>query len=143
MTTHSRRRGALAVCLGLAWVVSATWGMRAQQPGADYTFTGKSWRTDTKALGLTGRGFEAGARSDWHTHAADQLLFVQQGGMRYQVRGQKMTEVALHGTAYLPGGVPHWHGATSKVALEQVSVTFAPGIKWMEKVTDEEYAGRK
>lgn len=140
-------RARLLVCIAVVWAVSAIWVTDAQQQaaqpaGADYTFTGKSWRNETKGLGLTGRGFEAGARSDWHTHDAAQLLFVQEGSMRYQVRGQKMMEVGFHGTAYLPAGVPHWHGATPKEALSQVSVTFGPGIKWMEKVTDAQYAGR-
>jgi quercetin dioxygenase-like cupin family protein len=139
-------RARLLVCIALAWGVSAIWVTNAQQqpaqPGGADTFTGKSWRNETKGLGLSGRGFEAAARSDWHTHDAAQLLFVQEGRMRYQVRGQKMTEVGLHGTAYLPGGVPHWHGATPDQALSQVSITFGPGIKWMEKVGDAEYSGK-
>jgi quercetin dioxygenase-like cupin family protein len=142
MRTHSRR-GWLVISLGFVWTVSAIWIMHAQEPAAPYTFTGKAWRTDTKGLGLSGRGFEAGARSDWHTHDAAQLLFVQQGRMRYQVRGQKVAEVGLHGTAYLPGGVAHWHGATPTEALDQVSVTFGSGIKWQEKVTDEQYSGKR
>lgn len=148
------RRGGLLVCLALIWAVSAIWVGHAQQPAApaganaDTTFTGKAWRIDNKGIGLSRRGFEGGARSDWHTHAADQLLFVEEGGMRYQVRGQKMTEVRLHGTAYLPGGVPHWHGAVPGQALTQVSLTFAratstgPEIKWMEKVGDDVYSGK-
>ena len=91
---------------------------------------------------MSSRGFEPGARSDWHTHDAAQVLVVQEGRMRYQVRGQKMIEVDLHGTAYLPGGVPHWHGAVPDRGLTQVSVTFGPGIKWMEKVSDAQYSGR-
>lgn len=140
-------RSRLLVSVALVWAVSAVWVTYAQQQPAQpgdpaYTFTGKSWRNETKDLGLSGRGFEAGARSDWHTHEGAQLLFVREGGMRYQIRGQKMIEVGLNGTAYLPGGVAHWHGATPKQALSQVSITFGPGIKWMEKVTDAQYAGK-
>lgn len=139
-----RRR--LFVLVALAWGGSAIWVSHAQQAGAPasaaYTFTGKSWRIESKGLGLSSRGFDAGARSDWHTHDAAQLLFVQQGRMRYQVRGQKVGEVDVHGTAYLPGGVPHWHGAVPDQGLTQVSVTFGPGIKWMEKVSNEEYSGK-
>jgi 4-carboxymuconolactone decarboxylase len=141
-----RQRGRVLMGLVLVWAVAAIWVTDAQQPAqpgsAEYTFTGKSWRNETKGLGLSGRGFEAGARSDWHTHDEAQLLFVQEGRMRYQIRGQKMTEVGLHGTAYLPGRVPHWHGATPTQPLSQVSLTFGPGIKWMEKVTDAQYAGK-
>ena len=42
----------------------------------------------------------------------------------------------------LEGGVAHWHGAIPGEALQQVSVTFAPGIKWMERVSDQQYAGK-
>lgn len=140
-------RGRFLACVALVWALSAMWVTSAQQqpaqPGdAAYTFTGKSWRIETKDLGLSGRGFEKGARSDWHTHDAGQLLYVREGRMRYQVRGQKMTEAGLNASAFLPGGVPHWHGATPDQALSQVSVTFGPGIKWMEKVTDAQYNGK-
>jgi|SRR5688572_12575656 quercetin dioxygenase-like cupin family protein len=142
MKRQLQRRGPLVAGLALVWIVSAIWIAYAQQPDAAYTFTGKSWRIETKELGLSGRGFEAGARSDWHAHDAAQLLFVREGRMRYQVRGQKVNEVGLQGTAYLPGGVPHWHGAVPDQALSQVSVTFGPGIKWMEKVNDAQYSGK-
>jgi quercetin dioxygenase-like cupin family protein len=126
----------------LVWIVSSLWITAAQQPAADNTFTGKSWRVESKGMGLSGRGFEAGARSDWHAHDGAQLLFVQEGRLRYQVQGQKMNEVGLHESTYLPGGVAHWHGATPGQNLTHVSVTFAPGIKWMEKVSDAQYSGK-
>jgi quercetin dioxygenase-like cupin family protein len=136
-------RGRLLMCIGVAWALSLWVTSAQQQPGdPNSTFTGKSWRIETKDLGTSGRGFEKGARSDWHTHDAGQLLYVREGRMRYQVRGQKMTELGLNGSAFLPGGVPHWHGATPDQALSQVSVTFGPGIKWMEKVTDAQYGGK-
>jgi len=146
MNAQSQRRAWLILCFVVVWGLSAFWMTYAQQPAsqetANYTFTGKSWRIESKDLNLSSRGFEASARSDWHTHGGAQLLFVQQGRLRYQVRGQQVSEVGLHGTAYLPGGVPHWHGAVPDQDLIQVSVTFAPGIKWMEKVSDAEYSAR-
>jgi 4-carboxymuconolactone decarboxylase len=146
MKAQVKRRTRLFVGLVVVWAVSTVWTIPARQPATaqsrEYTFTGKSWRNETKELGLSGRGFEAGARSDWHTHDAAQLLFVHEGRMRYQVRGQKITEVGLHGTAYLPGRVPHWHGATPDQPLTQVSLTWGPGIKWMEKDNDTDYSGK-
>jgi quercetin dioxygenase-like cupin family protein len=131
----------------LGWAASALWVTHAQQPPtqsgtAPYTFTGKSWRIEPKDVSVTARGFESGARTDWHTHNSAQLLFVREGRMRYQVRGQKMSEVPLHGTAYLPASVPHWHGATPGAALSHLSITFESGATWMEKVTDAQYAGK-
>jgi quercetin dioxygenase-like cupin family protein len=111
-------------------------------PNAEDTFTGKSWRIDNQGVGLSRRGFEAAARSDWHTHGEAQLIFVQDGRMRYQVAGQPMKELGPHETAFLPGGVEHWHGAAPKQAATQVSVTFGGGIKWDKKVSDDQYSGK-
>jgi quercetin dioxygenase-like cupin family protein len=93
-------------------------------------------------MSLGKRSFDAGARANWHTHDAGQLLFAEQGSLRYQVEAQPMKELKVHESAYLPGGVAHWHGALPGQAVTQVSIQFGPGIKWMEKVTDEQYAGK-
>lgn len=125
--------------------VASGWIARAQQPatGADdpNNFTGKSARMDNTGLSLSRRSFEASARANWHVHDSGQLLFAQKGGMRVQVEGQKMRELREGESVYLAARVAHWHGATPGAELHQVSVTFAPGIKWMEKVTDAQYTG--
>lgn len=136
--------------LGLIVVLAASnaWMARAQQPpaatGADdpNNFTGKSSRLETTGLSLTRRSFEASARANWHVHDSGQLLFVQEGGMRVQIQGQKLRELKKGESVYLDPGIAHWHGALPGQALQQVSVTFAPGIKWMEHVTDQQYAGK-
>jgi quercetin dioxygenase-like cupin family protein len=113
--------------------------------GQENPFTGTSFRIDAEGIRVSSRGFEAGARTHWHTHS-DQLLVVREGALRYQVEGQSVGEVGLHETAYLPRGVRHWHGATPNEALTHVSVTFPNetgehlAIEWMEPVTDEQYA---
>lgn len=106
------------------------------------TFTGKSWRIDNQGVGLSRRGFEAAARSDWHTHGGAQLIFAQEGRMRYQIQGQKMKELGAHESAYLPGDVAHWHGAVPAQPATQVSITFGGGIKWGEKVDNDQYGGK-
>ena len=139
-----------ALCLGLVVLlgISNAWMARAQQPpvpsGADdpNNFTGKSARLETTGLSLSRRSFEPSARANWHVHDSGQLLFVQEGGMRVQVQGQTLRELKKGESAYLEGGVAHWHGAIPGQALQQVSVTFAPGIKWMERVTDQQYTGK-
>jgi len=129
-------------------MASTAWTGRAQQPaapsGADdpNNFTGKSARLETTGLALSRRSFEAAARANWHVHDSGQLLFAQQGRMRVQIEGQKMRELGQGESIYLAGAIAHWHGAVPGQALQQVSVTFAPGIKWMEHVTDEQYAGK-
>jgi hypothetical protein len=38
--------------------------------------------------------------------------------------------------------VAHWHGAAPNQAATQSSLTFGGGIKWMDKVNDDQYAGK-
>ena len=140
----------LSLCLGLVALlaVSSLWVAGAQQaPAATGTndprnFTGKSEGLPTTGLNLSRRSFEPSARANWHVHDSGQLLFVQEGGMRVQVEGQKMREMRKGESTYLDAGVAHWHGAIPGTALQQVSLTFAPGIKWMEPVNDQQYAGK-
>jgi len=141
----------VALCLWLVglFVTSTLWVTRAQQQSAatpaaneDANFTGKAFRIESKGYGLSRRGFEAAARSNWHVHEGGQLLFVEEGRMRVQVEGQKMKELGKGESAYLPGGVAHWHGAVPAQAATQLSVTFGPGVKWMEKVVDDQYSGK-
>jgi quercetin dioxygenase-like cupin family protein len=123
-------------------------GQAGQQPqtgaatAAEDTFTGKSWRIDNQGVSLSRRGFEPAARSDWHSHGGAQVIYVQEGRMRYQIEGQPMKELGAHESTYLPGSVPHWHGAVPKEIATQLSLTYGAGIKWMEKVNDQQYAGK-
>jgi quercetin dioxygenase-like cupin family protein len=141
-------RAGLTLGLAALLSVSTLWTTRAQQRGAAQgapnasNFTGKSEALPTTGVNLSRRSFDASARANWHVHESGQLLFVQEGGMRVQVQGQKMRELKKGESTYLEGGVAHWHGAIPSAALQQVSVTFAPGIKWMEAVTDAQYSGK-
>ena len=143
MMRRRHLRGGLYLCIGLTML--AVWlgsGREAQSQGN--TFTGRSFRIETDGISTTSRGFDAGARTHWHTHSA-QLLFVREGGLRYQVQGGPVTDIGLHDTVYLPRGVPHWHGAIPGQALTHVSVTFPNEagerleIQWGDPVSDDEY----
>ena len=149
MTAVAVWRIRLAACLAAVWIASIVWVGLAQQPagqggGADdpANFTGRSFRMDLNGMNVAKRGFEANARSNWHVHDAAQLLFVEEGRMRVQVEGQPVKELAPHETVFLPAKVAHWHGAMPNQAVTQVSIQFGPGIKWMEKVNDSQYAGK-
>jgi quercetin dioxygenase-like cupin family protein len=143
MALRRYSRVELLVSFVVLLVLATAWLARAQQPPANEedNFTGKAFRLESKGYGLSRRGFDAAARSNWHTHDGAQLVFVEEGRMRAQVEGQPMKEVAKGESVFLPGGVAHWHGAVPAQAATQLSVTFAGGIKWMEKVTDAQYAG--
>ncbi len=132
--------------LVLAVAASSLWLGNAEVTVAQgQTFTGHSFRVDNEGARLSRRGFDAGARSHWHVHGQDQLLFVQEGRMRYQAEGGRMQEVNLHESTYLTSGIAHWHGAVPDQDLTQVSVTFArddgAAFEWLEAVTDAQYEG--
>lgn len=147
----SRKRGSRALlCLAcIALLLALSWPPEAQQPSATRTpgdpkyFTGRTYSLDTAGIRMTRNGFEAGARANWHIHTDAQLVFVQEGAMRVQIEGQPMRELRLHETAFLPGGIPHWHGAGLDRPATQVAIGYSPGgPNVMERVTDEQYAGR-
>ena len=121
-------------------MVAGRWTGAAQD---DPRFTGRSDNLDAKDLGVSRRSFEAGARSAWHSHDKGQLLFVEQGRARTQKKGGPMKELATGDSDYTPPNVAHWHGATPDQRYVQIAVGFGGEIKWMEKVTDAEYQGRK
>ena len=129
----------ILVILGLGLLLVAS--SYAQQD--DPRFTGKSVVMDGKELTVARRSFEAGARAAWHSHDNGQLLLVEDGRMRTQKKGGAIKELGKGESDYPGPKIVHWHGAVSGQALVQINVGFGGETKWMEKVTDAEYEGRK
>jgi 4-carboxymuconolactone decarboxylase len=125
--------------------MTGVWTRAAQQPGAAdleaARFTGKSTVLQPDGVGATRRRFEAGARTAWHSHPNGQLLFVQEGRLRMQRRGQAIKEIGQGESDFTGPNVEHWHGAAASTPLTHVAVGFGGETKWLDKVTDEEYAG--
>lgn len=119
-------------------------GAQQTAPAAvdDPRFTGKSVTMESKDLTIARRHFEAGARSAWHSHEHGQILFVEEGRMRTQKRGQSVKELGPGESDYTAPNLAHWHGAVPGQALVQINVGFGGETKWMDKVTDEEYQGK-
>lgn len=143
MPRWSRRwitHGLLGVVALGALAVQATGQTPA--PGDDPHFTGLSTVLDAKGLTIARRRFEPGARSAWHSHDTGQLLFVEQGRMRTQKRGQPVRELGAGESDYTGPSVIHWHGAVPQTHLIQVNAGFGGETRWMERVTDAEYSGR-
>ena len=86
--------------------------------------------------------FAPGARTNWHSHAGGQVMFVEQGRMRTQEKGQAIKELPSGTVMHTYAGVVHWHGAVPGERMRQVSLSFGV-TNWMAKVTDEEYSGKK
>jgi quercetin dioxygenase-like cupin family protein len=145
------RRVALVLWLVVVLIASSRWIGEAQAPaggrgaagGDDPRFTGRSETLDGKDLAVGRRSFEAGARAAWHSHEKGQLLFVEKGRARVQRKGESIKELRPGDSDYTPPNVVHWHGATPDQAYVQVQVSFGGDTKWLEKVTDEEYSGKK
>jgi quercetin dioxygenase-like cupin family protein len=90
--------------------------------------------------------FEAGARTNWHIHPGGQVLLVTDGEGYYQEKGKSIQHIHKGDVIKCTPGVEHWHGATTGSKMVHVAiVTQSPkgDTKWLEKVTDEEYAKGK
>lgn len=143
----TRRSILLATLCALMVLTSAAqWVSQAQTPappaGDSANYTGQTSRMDTDGMLMGRRRFEAGARSAWHTHPVGQLLFVEQGRMRVQRRGQPVKDLGPGESDYTGANTPHWHGATPDQFVVQASISFGGIGPWLDKVTDDEYLSR-
>lgn len=126
-------------------------GAQPSAPGPAAYFTG-SVRVDPlfaakDAAPVSGAyvTFEPGARTAWHVHPAGQHLVVTAGVGRTQEWGGPIVEVRPGDVIWCPPGIKHWHGASPTTAMTHMAITGTAGGKnaeWLEKVSDEQYAGR-
>jgi quercetin dioxygenase-like cupin family protein len=88
--------------------------------------------------------FEPGARSAWHTHPLGQTLIVTAGVGRVQIEGGPVEEIRPGDVIWIPPGRRHWHGASPTTAMTHLAIQEhlnGKVVDWMEKVSDEQYAG--
>jgi quercetin dioxygenase-like cupin family protein len=86
--------------------------------------------------------FEPGARTDWHTHPAGQMLVVTAGCGRVQQEGHAMQEIRPGDVVSIPANVRHWHGAAPTAAMSHIAVQEqrdGSAVTWMEKVSEAQY----
>lgn len=86
--------------------------------------------------------FQAGARSNWHSHPLGQLLIVTEGHGLVQARGEPVRRIRSGDTVWAPPGVEHWHGAAPAHSMTHVAVAEAldgKSVTWLEPVTDADY----
>jgi quercetin dioxygenase-like cupin family protein len=87
--------------------------------------------------------FEPGARSNWHSHPAGQILIITDGIGYHQIEGQPIEILKKGDVVKCPPNVRHWHGASPEVGLQQLYIV--PNIEkgivdWQEAVDDEQYS---
>ena len=139
--TQSRLSLALAIvtAAGFVWIMS---GSHQATSAAQSNFVGgEPTRPDSSDIRALRLRFEAGSRSNWHSHANWQILMAEEGRGRTQVRGESMQELVPGRTVYAGPNVVHWHGAAPDEHM--VQLTFVSGqTSWQEPISDEDYLGR-
>lgn len=88
--------------------------------------------------------FEPGARSNWHTHPAGQILLVTQGQGLYQEKGKAIRTIKQGETIVCAADIEHWHGASPTTQMSHIAITNSKegvGVTWLRPVTDAEYGG--
>lgn len=86
--------------------------------------------------------FEAGARTNWHTHPKGQVLIVTEGEGFYQEKGKIAQNLKKGDVVNIPENVEHWHGASAKSKLVHIAITNYQGdtnVVWLEAVSEEDY----
>jgi quercetin dioxygenase-like cupin family protein len=90
--------------------------------------------------------FEPSARTAWHTHPLGQTLIVTFDCGWAQRWGGPIEEIRPGDVVWIPPNEKHWHGATPTTAMTHIAIQEALNgkpVDWMEKVSDEQYGGRK
>jgi quercetin dioxygenase-like cupin family protein len=118
------------------------------EKGPGETFTGNAYNVglvDADSILTTAVGnvyFEPGARSNWHSHPAGQILIITDGVGYHQIEGQPVEIIKKGSVVKCPPNVRHWHGASADVGLQQLYIvpnTEKGIVDWDEAVTDEVY----
>ncbi len=119
-----------------------------RQAPATY-FTGAVWQDEVAVgalpshLRATVVSFAPGARTNWHTHAVHQVLWVLSGVGRIQKRGEKLQVLRPGDAVLIRAGEMHWHGAAPDRLFSHLSMVEAPeqgdATTWFEQVSDADY----
>lgn len=151
--------------LALVALVASTTNTQAQNKNYDMSsFTDKGvpapqeWFTGTVWLNMNVRPdegydtnigtvtFEAGARTNWHSHTSGQLLFVIEGVGYYQEDGGPIQVIRKGDVVKIPKNVKHWHGASHLAAMRHIAMITdyaRDKTDWYEPVSDAQYDARK
>lgn len=118
-----------------------------RQQGATDNFTGTVYFQPVAAneacqLRAARVTFDKGARTFWHVHSGEQVLYFLKGRGRVQVRGSRASDATEGDVAHISPGTEHWHGAhpEEEDAMRHLALTFGE-TRWLEPVSEEEYRG--
>jgi 4-carboxymuconolactone decarboxylase len=120
---------------------------QGEKVNPDY-FVGTAWLNTLVPMDETGTyvvnnvSFEAGGRTNWHTHATGQILLVTDGHGFYQEKGNPARPLTKGDVVVIPSTIEHWHGASKDTGMIHIAITNnSPEgpVKWLAPVTEEEY----
>jgi quercetin dioxygenase-like cupin family protein len=98
--------------------------------------------TKDQSIHLVNMTFCPGSRTNWHTHVEGGFLYVLSGSGWVCDRGSEPKKLRTGDTAWIEPGTTHWHGAEEGSMITSVAAAFGE-TKWLEEVTDDEYAKAK
>ena len=117
-------------------------GAAAANPAPNPNATGVVAFQPTEGMNTRRLRFEAGARTNWHTHTEAQMIWAEEGRGLYQMMGEPVKELRKDVPVLLKANVPHWHGAAPDSYVVQLTI-YGGDIKWGAPVTDTEFLGKK
>jgi quercetin dioxygenase-like cupin family protein len=85
--------------------------------------------------------FDAGGRTNWHTHSGPQWLLIVEGRVKAQRWGSAPEELSAGDVAVFAPGEKHWHGAAPGSRGTHLAVNVNVKTDWLEPVTDDQYRG--
>jgi quercetin dioxygenase-like cupin family protein len=88
--------------------------------------------------------FEPGARTNWHSHPAGQILIVTHGEGFYQQEGKSKRVLRQGETVKCPPNIPHWHGASPESEFSHIAISSSDkgATQWLRPVSDKEYRSK-
>ncbi|HUS95581.1 MAG TPA: cupin domain-containing protein [Hyphomicrobiaceae bacterium] len=128
-------------------IIPANAGQTKQAP--EKWFVGTVWQDqvfvpeDPSRLRVTRVTFTPGGRTNWHTHAVGQVLYVLSGVGRYQLEGEQVQELLPGDTVVIPPDARHWHGAAPNTMMIHLALSESSdsggAATWLEPVSEDDY----
>ncbi|MED5198914.1 MAG: cupin domain-containing protein, partial [Gemmatimonadota bacterium] len=144
MSEEVRTGSRVKLALSLLAAGALAWILIGQQSSLDaaeqqtIVMGGSPRPADSEAVNTSRLLFPAGVRSNWHTHTWGQLLMVEEGEGRHQVRGGPVVAKGPGEPWFTAAEVEHWHGAAPDEDALQLTI-YEGSVEWLEPVQDEEY----
>lgn len=101
---------------------------------------------DPSRMRITRVTFTPGGRTNWHSHAVGQVLYVLSGVGRYQLDGRPVQEIGPGDTVVIPPKTRHWHGASPDQMMCHLAISEADdtgaSTSWLEPVDDADFSAK-